>query len=156
MFKLGEPINEMTTAEAETVLKEMLAQRGEDSRLLRIKLEKEQADDDGEVDTAAIIRRTVEKYERAVNEVSALIIALSKFPEEHDEQRKNVERSADLNERTNATDVQLWVIGTDEDDARESLIWEDEASAQEAADDSEDSLNVYSVTARIQWDTLSA
>ena len=155
MFKLGEPINEMTTAEAETVLKEMLAQRGEDSRLLRIKLEKEQADDDGEVDTAAIIRRTVEKYERAVNEVSALIIALSKFPE-HDEQRKNVERSADLNERTNATDVQLWVIGTDEDDARESLIWEDEASAQEAADDSEDSLNVYSVTARIQWDTLSA
>lgn len=53
------------------------------------------------------------------------------------------------------TDVLLFVAGTDEKDARESLIWEDEASAQEAAEDSSEPLNVYSVTARINWDTLS-
>lgn len=80
MFKLGEPINEMTTEEARTIINNLMMQRTNDTMLLKAKLAKEQVNDDGEEDTAAIIRRTKDQYERAVNEAAALAIAYSKFP----------------------------------------------------------------------------
>ena len=79
MFKLGEPINEMTTDEAKEVVMGMLTQRTEDSKALKKKLDEERANDDGHEDTAAIIRRTEEKFERAVNEATALAIAYAKL-----------------------------------------------------------------------------
>lgn len=54
-----------------------------------------------------------------------------------------------------ATEVTVYLTGTDEQDAQSGLLWENYEAAEEAADDSADDLKVYEVTARIDWSTIS-
>lgn len=79
-----------------------------------------------------------------------------------DAARAEIRDAVDSVTGSDQTELTLFVVGTDKDDARESMLWTELGDATEHADDlnetgdpeMEGRLYAYSVNARIDWSTV--